>query len=219
MRQIPEEMAARIESGAATLCHAWRVTRADGLQWGFTDHDRTLEVDGTACSPVEGFEAGARDGEAGFEPGSLTLGGLVTEDEGGLTEVAIDAGLFDRACVELWRVDWMRPDLKVRLWVGRVRTLRRDGGQLTVELEGPLAALDRRIGRTYGRLCDARLGDGRCGVDTDAHAGVACDKRWGTCVETFANEVNFRGFPDIPGDDFIAARPVDGARHDGRSRR
>ena len=77
MRDIPEEMAARIESGAATLCHAWRVTRADGVQMGFTDHDRALEVDGTRCSPVEGFEAGVREGEAGLEPGSLTFNALV----------------------------------------------------------------------------------------------------------------------------------------------
>lgn len=219
MRDIPEEMAARIESGAATLCHAWRVTRADGVELGFTDHDRALEVDGTPCSPVEGFEAGAREGEAGFEPGSLTLAGHLGGGDDALTEEAIGVGLFDRARVELWRVDWARPDLKVRLWVGRIRSLKRDGGRLTVELEGPLAALDRRIGRTYGRLCEARLGDGRCGVDPEAYPGARCDKRWETCVGTFANGVNFRGFPDIPGDDFIAAHPVEGGRHDGRSRR
>ena len=219
MRDIPEEMAARIESGAATLCHAWRVTRADGVALGFTDHDQVLAVDGTPCSPIEGFEAGAREGEAGFEPGSLTLAGHLGEGDDALTEAAIGAGLFDRARVELWRVDWMRPDLKVRLWVGRIRGLKREGGRLTVELEGPLAALDRQIGRTYGRLCEARLGDGRCGVDLEAHPGARCDKRWETCVGTFGNGVNFRGFPDTPGDDFIAAHPVDGGRHDGRSRR
>ena len=219
MRQIPEEMAVRIESGAATLCHAWRVTRADGVQLGFTDHDRALEVDGTVCSPVDGFETGVREGEAGFEPGSLTLGGSLAEEGEGLTEVAIDAGLFDRARVELWWVDWSEPELKVRLWVGSIRGLRREGGRLTVELEGPLAALDRRIGRTYGRLCDARLGDSRCGVDMADHPGVRCDKRWETCTGTFANGINFRGFPDIPGDDFITVRPADGGRHDGRSRR
>ncbi|WP_312184918.1 MULTISPECIES: phage BR0599 family protein [Brevundimonas] len=28
-----------------------------------------------------------------------------------------------------------------------------------------------------------------------------CDKRWETCVGTFENGSNFRGFPDVPGDD------------------
>lgn len=31
MREIPEELAARVESGAATLCHAWIVRRGDGV--------------------------------------------------------------------------------------------------------------------------------------------------------------------------------------------
>ncbi|HRL25837.1 MAG TPA: hypothetical protein PLT84_13705, partial [Brevundimonas diminuta] len=34
----------------------------------------------------------------------------------------------------------------------------------------------------------------------------------------FGNGVNFQGFPDIPGEDFLTARPAAG-RNDGRSRR
>jgi hypothetical protein len=75
------------------------------------------------------------------------------------------------------------------------------------------------VGRTYGRDCDAVLGDGRCGVDLEAFQGAACDRRWATCVGIFANGVNFQGFPDIPGDDFLTAMPVEGGRHDGGSRR
>lgn len=216
MRHIPEEMAARIESGAATLCHVWWVKPRGETVLGFTDHDRSLVVGGIACSPVHGFEAGSREAETGFEPGSLVLGGLV---EGGLEATAIREGRFDRAQVELWRVDWQHTALRVRLWAGRIRRLRVEGGALTVELEGPLAALDRRVGRTCGRLCDAVLGDGRCGVDRAQHPGASCDKRWETCTRVFGNGMNFRGFPDMPGDDFLAAYPVEGHRHDGGSRR
>jgi len=53
-------------------------------------------------------------------------------------------------------------------------------------------------------------------VDPD---GRTCDKRWETCIETFGNGVNFQGFPDIPGDDFLTAYPATGGRHDGGSRR
>ena len=48
MRAVPEVLAARIESGAASLCHVWILTRADGARQGFTDHDRDLTVDGVA---------------------------------------------------------------------------------------------------------------------------------------------------------------------------
>ena len=90
--------------------------------------------------------------------------------------------------------------------------------RVTLEIEGPMARFDRVVGRTFGRLCDAALGDARCGLDLEAHPGTVCDKRFATCGQ-FGNTDNFRGFPDIPGDDFLLARPLAGGRHDGGSRR
>lgn len=46
-----------------------------------------------------------------------------------------------------------------------------------------------------------------------------CDKRLETCRLKFDNVLNFRGFPDIPGDDWLAAWPRIGGAHDGGSRR
>jgi uncharacterized phage protein (TIGR02218 family) len=40
---------------------------------------------------------------------------------------------------------------------------------------------------------------------------AGCDKRFATCRDRFANTVNFRGFPHIPGNDFLVAYPVPGA--------
>ena len=54
MRNMPNEMVARIQSGAATLCHVWRLKRADGAVMGFTDHDRDLVVDGVLCRAASG---------------------------------------------------------------------------------------------------------------------------------------------------------------------
>jgi uncharacterized phage protein (TIGR02218 family) len=44
-----------------------------------------------------------------------------------------------------------------------------------------------------------------------------CDKRFTTCQAKFANAVNFRGFPHMPGNDFITAvaRPGDPANDAG----
>ena len=215
MRNIPEEMAARIESGAATLCHVWRLERADGTVMGFTDHDRDMEVDGAVCRAASGWTAGAGESAVGLAAGSVSAAGAL--DDEAISEADVAAGLFDAATVELWRVDWARPDLRVRLWAGTLARIRREGGGFVAELEGPLAKLERVVGRTYGRMCDARLGDQRCGVAEAA--GRFCDKRWGTCVGTFANGANFRGFPDVPGDDFLTAYPAGSARNDGGSRR
>ncbi len=217
MREIPSELAARIESGAAMLCHVWRLSRADGAVMGFTDHDRDLMVDGVLCRAGSGWTAGAMEAATGLPPGeTVAAGGL---DDDSIAEADVAAGLYDGASVELWRVDWTAPELKVLLTVATVTRIRREEAAFVAELAGPLAKLEAVIGRTYGRDCDARFGDERCGVDAETHPGVSCDKRWSTCLGVFGNGANFRGFPDIPGDDFLTAYPAEGRQHDGGSRR
>jgi len=50
-------------------------------------------------------------------------------------------------------------------------------------------------------------------------ATVGCDKRFQTCRERFNNTINFRGFPHIPGNDFVISYPVQGQPgNDGKSR-
>ena len=52
----------------------------------------------------------------------------------------------------------------------------------------------------------------------DAFKIVAgCDKTAKTCREKFGNFLNFRGFPHIPGEDWVTAYPKSGAVHDGSS--
>lgn len=217
MRQIASDLADRIESGAASLCHVWIVSLADGSKLGFTDHDAPLEVAGVACQADSGWTAGAADAAVGLEPGAMAAAGVI--DAPGLTAEDLAAGGWDAAEVELWRVDWREPSLGVRLWRGRIVRLVRDGEAFTAEIEGPLAALKRIAGRTYARVCDAALGDARCGVDLASAPAQTCDKRFATCRDLFGNAANFRGFPEVPGDDFLAAHPGAGERHDGSSRR
>jgi uncharacterized phage protein (TIGR02218 family) len=37
---------------------------------------------------------------------------------------------------------------------------------------------------------------------------AGCDKRFATCRDRFANGINFRGFPAIPGNDFVISYPL-----------
>ncbi|QFS82039.1 hypothetical protein FIU97_04545 [Roseivivax sp. THAF40] len=48
---------------------------------------------------------------------------------------------------------------------------------------------------------------------------AGCDKRFGTCREKFDNLVNYQGFPDIPGDDFLVVHPANASNKAGGSRR
>lgn len=44
-----------------------------------------------------------------------------------------------------------------------------------------------------------------------------CDKTAATCADKFDNLLNFRGFPQMPGDDVAASYPESGGAHDGGS--
>lgn len=46
---------------------------------------------------------------------------------------------------------------------------------------------------------------------------VGCDKRAGTCTAKFGNLLNFRGFPTIPGEDWVSDFPRSDGQNDGGS--
>jgi uncharacterized phage protein (TIGR02218 family) len=211
-----------------------------------------------------------------------------------IAEDDILLGRFDGAAVETWRVNWR--DVAQRYLVRRatIGEIVREDGMFRAELRSGQAALNVPKGRVYQALCDAELGDARCGMDLadDAYraeaivaavldrfrlrvegiagfdagwfafgmaawvsgkreglrdrvvtavreggadvlgfsapvgewveAGAAllltagCDRRFATCVARFGNAMNFRGFPHIPGSDFVLRYPRPGDHRDGR---
>ena len=57
MKSLPATLQAHLDDGTTTLAWCWRITRADGLVLGFTDHDRTLSFLGTSFEPDSGLIA------------------------------------------------------------------------------------------------------------------------------------------------------------------
>ncbi|MFO6463666.1 DUF2163 domain-containing protein [Jannaschia sp. KMU-145] len=47
---------------------------------------------------------------------------------------------------------------------------------------------------------------------------AGCDKRRETCRDIFDNVLNFRGFPDVPGEDWLMAYPTAAGQNDGGRR-
>jgi uncharacterized phage protein (TIGR02218 family) len=293
MRMLDAGFAAHIASGATTLATCWRIERGDGVVLGFTDHDGTLSFGGVAYLPAHGLEGGEAVAKLG--PGVDTTEVVGVLHSAAIAEDDILLGRYDGALVETWRVNWR--DVTVRHLVRRatIGEILREDGVFRAELRSGQQALNRVQGRIYGALCDARLGDARCGVDLEGsayrasavvsgvrdrwrlvvsgidgfdegwfglgtatwsggrregivdqlvtHVRVAgddvlsfaapvgdwvvagdelvvragCDRRFATCGARFSNTVNFRGFPHIPGSDFVLRYPRSGDVHDGRA--
>lgn len=206
MRTLELGFKTHIESGATTLATCWKITRRDAQVLGFTDHDETLSFGGVDYVPAHGLEGGEAPAKQGPQVDTTEVVGVL--HAAAITEADIAAGLYDGAAVETWRANWR--DVSQRLLQRRatIGEIVREDGAFRAELRSGQQVLNRVQGRLYSPVCDAVLGDSRCTV-SHAHPqfGLGCDRQLATCRDRFANVVNFRGFPHIPGNDFVLRYP------------
>ena len=281
MKALPEGLQAHLDSGATRLCWCWRLSRRDGVTFGFTDHDRDLTFDGTTFEATAGFSASEIKDSVGLSVDNLEVESAITSNR--LSEADLAAGLYDDARVEIFRVNWSAPEQRVLMRAGSLGEVSRSGTVFRAEVRGLAHYLQQPNGRLFQYQCDADLGDARCGVDlaSDAYRGIGnvlevlsprglrieggatfadgwcsrgllrfvsgdnagrafeirvhrlrdeavdielwqeparpvavgdeveltagCDKQLATCRDKFANVTNFRGFPHMPGNDFVTS--------------
>jgi len=294
MKNVSADLQAHLNSGTTTLCWCWNIVRNDEATLGFTDHDTPLIFDGVTYEAVSGFTASEVQSALGLAVDNLTVLGALSS--GAITEADLAAGLYDNASIEIWRVNWSAPDMRVLMRKGNLGEVKRGKTGFQAEVRGLAHLLNQPVGRAYGYSCDADLGDVRCTIDlnnplyrgvgtvaaiTDqrrftasglddfadqwfaggkltwtsgANANRAmevkrhgvvgarvslelwqqmsealavgdafivtagCDKQFGTCKAKFANAVNFRGFPYMPGNDAVTSYPTQSQVLDGGSR-
>lgn len=213
MKQISDAFAARLTGDAMSLCLCWRLSRQDGLQVCVTDHDSAVTIDGETFAPGAALEGTIFVQSASLKPGHAAAGGVLSIDA--ITEADLLAGLWDGCRVDVFQVDWQAPEAGRRhIWCGLFSEVQlTESGAFEVELASLKAELERPIGRVIQRRCDATLGDARCGISA---AGRTCDQRFETCRDVFSNSENFRGFPHLPGTDFVLSGPSDGVNDGGK---
>ena len=291
MKSLSPAFQAHLDDGTTTLAWCWRITRADGVSFGFTDHDRTLSFSGTDFEPESGLTASEVRSGSDLSVDAQDAEGVLTSDR--ITETDILDGRWDAAQVEVGRVNWQATSQRVLIRRGAIGQIRRGRLAFVAEVRSLAHVLGQTVGRTFQATCDAALGDGRCGVDLEdsafkgsgavidplrdraftaaglggftsgwftfgtvewtsgANAGrraeiiahdltdgivvltllespvraitggdafivrAGCDKRMETCGAKFANVVNFRGFPHIPGQDAVLRYATKDGGHDG----
>jgi uncharacterized phage protein (TIGR02218 family) len=271
MRTIGAALEAHLALSTTKLATLWKVTRADGLVYGFTDHDEDLVVSGVTYKAATGYARSAIRATLGLAPDNLELSGALASSA--ITAADIRAGIWDYAVVEIFACNWADLTMgTLKMGKGKLGAIKDGRNGFVAELLGLASHLGQAIGRLYTVACDADLGDARCGISLAAftktgaitsvtsrrafadtsraeadgyfdggkftwtsgnnsglkmevktflHAGGAftlqlpmpfsvqvgdtysaihgCDKTQATCLATFNNVVNFRGFPSVPG--------------------
>lgn len=136
------------------------------------------------------------DADIGDARCGIDLSSPTYRAEGTVSSIA-NPRMFDIAGIGSYEPGWFSRGVATVLSganAGRsveIKRHRSDGDLASVELWQPL--IDALV-----------IGDG-------IRLTVGCDKQPGTCATRFANLVNYRGFPHIPGNDFVTtyARPGD----------
>ncbi|MEM6648686.1 MAG: DUF2163 domain-containing protein [Pseudomonadota bacterium] len=203
MRPVDALTAERFDRSVATLCTCWRLTRQDGEEIGFTDHDRDITFTGTVFKAQSGAEGSALEGSADLAPDNADMVGILNDTL--LGKEAIDAGLYDDARLDIWKVDWAAPDARLLLKSGSIGNIERNDTGYTAEFRSLKHYLDQTAGRLYGRTCDAALGDARCQIDLDTplYTGLATIIEGGvrefvvSGIDAFARDWFTQGFLTI----------------------
>lgn len=217
MLKFSPEFAAHLASETTSLCWSWRIIRKDDVSFGFTDHDQALAFDGVEHSPGSAISGAVLDQRSGFAIDQSEIRTAITDEA--ISEADLDAGLYDGARVELYRVNWREPSVRAHIWTAKIGKISRQGAAVSFELVGEAEGLQRSTGRVFSRLCDASFGDARCGVDLSSFPeSTTCPKTFSACRDDFTNSVNFRGFPCLIGDDAMQVGPEQAFKRDGSSR-
>ncbi len=276
MTTLPDALRNHLSGDVTSVCHCWKLMRADGVVLGFTDTDSILEFDGVTYSPRSGFSASEASTTLGLNGDTVDVEGALSSLD--IVEQDVHDGRFDGARVDTWLVNWQAPDQRALIRSAVIGRMQMVDGRFVAELESIAASLDKPNARYFRRGCDAELGDAACGFDLgmtgyaasatvtaveasgavvvtgletfvegwfshgkinwdepgsaveattcivlhsrrfgetrlilspgkrpEAGAELAvvagCDKRFATCREKFFNQLNFRGFPHLPGND------------------
>ncbi|QRI64513.1 DUF2163 domain-containing protein [Shinella sp. PSBB067] len=168
MKDLSPELQAHLDEGTTTLAWCWRITRADGVTFGFTDHDRALQFDGTPFEPESGLTASEVRSGSDLSVDAQDAQGVLTSDR--ITETDILDGRWDNAEVEVWRVNWTDPGQRVLLRRGAIGQIRRGRLAFVAEMRSQAHVLGQTVGRLFQATCDAELGDTRCRVNLDTPA-------------------------------------------------
>lgn len=189
--QAPEERMLRFRGFIGEISHAGGAFRAElrGLSETLNrPHGRSYQRD---CSALLG------DGQCRFD---LSLPGFSVELA---VEGLAEGRLFAFEGLE---------DFEDR-WFERGRLVVLDG--LAAGAVGVIKGDRRKAAGRAVELWQAITGDLKPGDRVRLEAG--CDKSAATCRFKFTNFLNFRGFPHIPGEDWLTSYPSAAGRNDGGS--
>ena len=163
-KTVSASLDSHLDEEVTTLATLWRITRTDGQEFFFTDHDADIVFGGNTYKADSGYKRTAIQNDSSLSVDNLDVEGVF--DNSAITEQDLRAGLFDYAQVRISIVNWddlTQGEIKMRNGrLGEVLITVQD--IFRAELRGMSQQFSRRIGKLYQPECRADLGDSECNV-------------------------------------------------------
>lgn len=176
MKSISTALSNHLDQEVTTLASCWRIVRQDGREFFFTDHDRDIVFETNTYEAESSYDRTAIKSGADFSVDNLEVAGVLDSEK--ITDQELRAGLFNRANVYIFVVNWADPSqgaLKVRRgWFGEVTLL--GNGQFQTEIRGLAQALSHNFIEVFTAECRADFCDARCKLNiTDYEIDTSVD--------------------------------------------
>ena len=163
MRVISPQLESHFEGGLTTLATCWKITREDGTELGFTDHDAKLTVDSVEYDSLAGFTPTTVENKSNMSVDNLDVEGQVFPSK--ITEEDLLAGLYDYAEIEIFVVNYADISQgKLVVKRGRLGEVTLNSQMFQAEVRGLTQHLSQTIGDVFSPSCRAVLGDSKCKV-------------------------------------------------------
>lgn len=161
MKALPAALATHVATRETTLATALKITRTDGVVFGFTTHDVDDVVAGVTYSANPGLDATDIVIAANAAVGNLELTTL--HDGTVFTTKDVLGGVWRNAAFIIFRYNWASlGDGIDTLMAGTFGEFELKRNSVVAELRDLRQYLQQSVGDASSKTCRARLGDARC---------------------------------------------------------
>ena len=165
MKTFNPDFQSHLQQSATTVARCILIIRSfDGEMFGFTTHDRPLNIGGVIFEPTASFVQKDIASNLNLDTDNTEAEALLDSDT--LTEEDLRAGKWDFSPYRIFQVNWA--DLTMgdkKDSIGHLAKVTVNRQTFVAELLGLMEALGTSIGEITTPNCRAWLGDQRCKVD------------------------------------------------------
>jgi len=167
MKTFSADLLASYSKRVSTIANCMKIIRLDGTTYTFTNLDKDLTIDGEVYKSSYAFNPTAYSSALGLQIENMEVEGAV--DSLNIDDFDIIKNLFYGAEVWSFSVDYKNIAAgKDKILYGTIGEIELTDKVFKFEIRGMSKRYENLYSSYYGKICRARLGDSRCGVDISA---------------------------------------------------